>query len=161
MTEMTVGAIGVPDRGNDDASRRRRAALERLAARRTVAPEPVQTVWPIDLSRHRLGVVGPGHIARRDLEAVPDDAVDAECESRSAELLRPVLTQREVEVLRAWLMLDSKLSVAQTLFIAMGTVNTHLTRIRSKYADVGRPAPTKASLVARAVQDGLISLDEL
>ena len=78
-----------------------------------------------------------------------------------SELPRPALTAREVEVLRTWLLLDSKPAVAGSLGISLGTVNTHLTRIRAKYADLGRPAPTKAGLVARAVQDELISLDEL
>ena len=64
-------------------------------------------------------------------------------------------------MLRTWLLLDSKTAVAGSLGISLGTVNTHLTRIRAKYADLGRPAPTKAGLVARAVQDELISLDEL
>jgi hypothetical protein len=30
-----------------------------------------------------------------------------------------------------------------------------------KYANVGREAPTKAALVARAIQDGLVRADEL
>jgi hypothetical protein len=34
-------------------------------------------------------------------------------------------------------------------------------RIRAKYAGVGRAAPTKAMLLARALQDGLITLDEI
>lgn len=76
-------------------------------------------------------------------------------------LPRPELSDREIEVLLAWLRCDTKSAVAAGLFLSLGTVNTHLTRIRSKYAGVGRPAPTKAALVARAVQDGLISLDEL
>lgn len=74
---------------------------------------------------------------------------------------RPHLSPREVEVLLAWLRCDSKNEVAATLFLSIGTVNTHLARIRTKYRDVGRSAPTKASLVARAVQDGLIGLHEL
>ncbi|NMO05311.1 LuxR family transcriptional regulator [Gordonia sp. TBRC 11910] len=82
-------------------------------------------------------------------------------QTSAPDLPRPALSPREIEVLRAWLVLDSKLAVTETLNIAMGTVNTHLTRIRAKYSEVGRPAPTKASLVARAVQDGHISLDEL
>lgn len=83
------------------------------------------------------------------------------CHTGRPDLVRPALTEREVQVLRAWLKLDSKPDVAAELFISLGTVNTHLTRIRAKYSDVGRPAPTKAALVARAVQDGLIALDEL
>ena len=74
---------------------------------------------------------------------------------------RPGLSEREITVLRAWLDCDSKLGVAPRLHIALGTVNTHLTRIRDKYSNVGRPAPTKAALVARALQDGIVTLDDL
>lgn len=38
---------------------------------------------------------------------------------------------------------------------------SYLDRVRIKYANVGRPARTKASLVARAVQDGLVDVDDL
>lgn len=76
-------------------------------------------------------------------------------------LPRPMLTKREIQVLTGWIKCDSKPAVAKSLFLSLGTVNTHLTRIRAKYAAVGRPASTKASLVARALQDGLIDIDEL
>lgn len=76
-------------------------------------------------------------------------------------LPRPKLTQREIQVLTGWIKCDSKPEVAKSLFLSLGTVNTHLTRIRAKYAAVGRPASTKASLVARALQDGLIDIAEL
>ncbi|MGW4353922.1 response regulator [Nocardia sp. NPDC004582] len=74
---------------------------------------------------------------------------------------RPKLSQREREVLLAWFQTESKALVAQQLYITPGTVNTHLERVRAKYAAVGRSAPTKAALVARAIRDGLISTDEL
>ncbi|MFE5286795.1 response regulator [Nocardia sp. NPDC056611] len=74
---------------------------------------------------------------------------------------RPKLSQREREVLLAWFQTESKALVAHQLYITPGTVNTHLERIRAKYAAVGRSAPTKAALVARAIRDGLISTDEL
>ncbi|MGK2887739.1 MAG: helix-turn-helix transcriptional regulator [Rhodococcus sp. (in: high G+C Gram-positive bacteria)] len=74
---------------------------------------------------------------------------------------RPMLTKREIQVLTGWIRCDSKLAVANSLFISLGTVNTHLTRIRAKYAAVGRPASTKASLVARALQDRLIDIADL
>lgn len=74
---------------------------------------------------------------------------------------RPVLSVREVEVLVEWFQSESKAMVAQSLGISERTVNTYLDRVRIKYANVGRPATTKAKLVARAVQDGLIALDEL
>lgn len=74
---------------------------------------------------------------------------------------RPDLTGREVEVLLCWIRLDSKTQAAKALYLSLGTVNTHLTRIRAKYTAVGRPAPTKAALVARALQDGLVDISEL
>ncbi|MFF7942106.1 LuxR C-terminal-related transcriptional regulator [Nocardia gamkensis] len=74
---------------------------------------------------------------------------------------RPALSSREIEVLLAWIASDSKLEVSRRLYISLGTVNTHLARIRDKYAAVGRPAPTKAALVARALQDELIDIEDL
>ena len=74
---------------------------------------------------------------------------------------RPRLSSREREVLLAWFQTESKALVAQQLYITVGTVNTYLERIRAKYAAVGRSAPTKAALVARAIRDGLITTDEL
>ncbi len=75
--------------------------------------------------------------------------------------LRPVLAPREQEVLLAWFQTDSKELVAQQLFLAPSTVRTHLQRIRAKYIAAGRPAGTKAALVARAIQDRIISIDDL
>jgi hypothetical protein len=43
----------------------------------------------------------------------------------------------------------------------VSSVNTYINRVRIKYANAGRDAPAKAALVARAIQDGLITLDEL
>lgn len=74
---------------------------------------------------------------------------------------RPTLSSREKEVLLEWFRTESKGLVATSLFLSTSTVNTHLGRVRTKYAAVGRPAPTKAALVARAVQDGLVNIDEL
>ncbi|GCE38839.1 probable transcriptional regulator, LuxR family [Rhodococcus wratislaviensis] len=73
----------------------------------------------------------------------------------------PRLSARELEVLLGWLACDSKETVAATLYVSLGTVNTHLSRIRDKYSMVGRPAPTKAALLARALQDGFLTIDEL
>lgn len=74
---------------------------------------------------------------------------------------RPVLSDREIEVLRAWVTSESKHAAATGLFISETTVNTHITRVRYKYEQAGRPAHCKASLLARALQDGHIMLDEL
>ncbi|WP_433599313.1 response regulator transcription factor [Nocardia sp. CA-135953] len=80
---------------------------------------------------------------------------------RTAHNFVPSLSPREREVLRAWILSDSKTEVCQQLYISAGTVNTHLARIRDKYHAAGRPASTKAALLARALQDGHIGLNEL
>ncbi|KAF0845273.1 regulatory LuxR family protein [Nocardia caishijiensis] len=71
------------------------------------------------------------------------------------------LSAREREVLRTWLLSESKTQVAEQLFITRGTINTHLSRARCKYAAIGRDAPTKSALLARALQDGIVGLHEL
>lgn len=76
-------------------------------------------------------------------------------------LTRPKLTAREIQILREWAMRDTKSEVAATLFITSATVSTHINRIRLKYAAIGRPATTKAALIARALQDGHVHLYEL
>ncbi|MBB3036585.1 DNA-binding CsgD family transcriptional regulator [Hoyosella altamirensis] len=76
-------------------------------------------------------------------------------------LPRPSLSRREVEVLRTWFACDSKSQAGARLNVSVGTINTHLGRIRAKYSAVGRAAPTKASLVARALQDGIVDIEEL
>lgn len=74
---------------------------------------------------------------------------------------RPHLSEREKEVLVAWFQTENKELVGKRLFIEPSTVRSHLQRVRAKYAAVGRPAPTKAALVARAIQDGILSVDDL
>jgi DNA-binding NarL/FixJ family response regulator len=74
---------------------------------------------------------------------------------------RPNLSQREKEVLVAWIQTESKELVGKRLYIAPSTVRTHLQRARAKYAAVGRPAPTKSALLARAMEDGILSLNDL
>ncbi|MEV1118750.1 response regulator transcription factor [Actinosynnema sp. NPDC049800] len=81
---------------------------------------------------------------------VADDAPD-----------RPRLSPREVEVLRAWFTSSSKDLVAAKLNITVKTVDTHIARVRVKYANVGRAARTKSELVSRALDDGLVTLAEL
>lgn len=71
------------------------------------------------------------------------------------------LSEREKQVLVAWFQTESKELVAKRLFIAPTTVRTHLQRARAKYASVGRPAPTKSALLARAIEDGILSLNDL
>ena len=45
---------------------------------------------------------------------------------------------------------------AQQLGIGYSTAREYLDRIRVKYVEVGRPAPTKVDLLRRAVEDGIL-----
>ncbi len=72
----------------------------------------------------------------------------------------PQLTKRQQEIVLAWLKYETKERVAQELFVTPSTVKTHIQRIRQRYASVGRPAGTKFALFIRAVQDGLINIDD-
>ncbi|MFV8228630.1 response regulator [Mycolicibacterium fortuitum] len=74
---------------------------------------------------------------------------------------RTNLSDREKEVLIAWFQTESKELVGKRLYISPTTVRTHLQRARAKYANVGRAAPTKSALLARAIEDGLLSLNDL
>lgn len=73
----------------------------------------------------------------------------------------PRLSERERDVLVTWLCVDTKQQVAERLFIEVTTVSSYLQRIRAKYAAAGRPAHTKASLMVRAIRDGILSAEYL
>ena len=99
------------------------------------------------------------HAARSDTPYVPPRMAQALLNGKRSG--RPHLTEREKEVLIAWFQTENKERVGERLFIEPSTVSTHLQRVRAKYAAVGRPALTKAALVARAIQDGILSVDDL
>ncbi|AZG43756.1 helix-turn-helix transcriptional regulator [Gordonia insulae] len=180
-TPIPVSPIAVPpvDSRAQAAARRREAALARLAARRmplpglpATPPPPVPAASRTATTQHTAVTSRRPHIRlipAADTTPPPPAPAPAVAPvaapvavSSSTELRpRPGLTQREIQVLTTWLLTDSKISVAQELCISIGTVNTHLTRIRAKYTAVDRTARTKAALAARAIQDGILSLDDL
>jgi hypothetical protein len=45
--------------------------------------------------------------------------------------------------------------------ISVETVDQYISRARIKYAAAGRPAPNKAAMVARAIEDGLIRAEDV
>ncbi len=78
-------------------------------------------------------------------------AIDADRDFAKAQLGR-----REREILHLYASgLPLKLA-AQQLGIGYSTAREYLDRIRSKYVEVGRPAPTKVDLLRRAVEDGIL-----
>lgn len=95
----------------------------------------------------------------QDRSFVPPSLAGAMAADRSAD--RPQLTDREREVLLAWFQCESKQLVAERCGLSPKTVEGYIGRVRLRYARVGRSAPTKAGLLARALQDGLVDLAEL
>lgn len=73
------------------------------------------------------------------------------------EFVRVRLSPREAEVLGHYASGETAERVASLLFISRETVLDHIRRIRAKYADAGRAAPTKIDLHQRAMEDGVIS----
>lgn len=78
-------------------------------------------------------------------------AIDADRDFSKAQLGR-----REREILHLYASgLPLKLA-AERLGIGYATAREYLDRIRIKYVEVGRPAPTKVDLLRRAVEDGIL-----
>ncbi|MFS8197649.1 response regulator [Streptomyces sp. CWNU-52B] len=74
---------------------------------------------------------------------------------------RPKLSEQERTALLWWFQSMSKASVARRMDVSVHTVDMYIKRARVKYAHVGRAAPTKADMLARAIEDGLIKPDEI
>lgn len=78
-------------------------------------------------------------------------AIDADRDFAKAQLGR-----REREILHLYASgLPLKLA-AEQLGIGYSTAREYLDRIRAKYVEIGRPAPTKVDLLRRAVEDGIL-----
>ncbi len=69
------------------------------------------------------------------------------------------LSTREREVLRLYAAGLPLKVVADRLGVAYSTAKENIARIRAKYVEVGRPAPTKVDLLRRAVEDGLLAVE--
>lgn len=78
-------------------------------------------------------------------------AIDAD-----ADFARAQLGRRERDVLHLYASGLPLKAVAEQLGIAHSTAREYLDRVRVKYVEVGRPAPTKVDLLRRAVEDGIL-----
>ena len=67
------------------------------------------------------------------------------------------LSARERDVLRLYAAGLPLKTVAERLGVAYSTAKENITRVRVKYVEVGRPAPTKVDLLRRAMEDGLVA----
>ncbi|KAA9153101.1 response regulator transcription factor [Microbacterium lushaniae] len=82
-------------------------------------------------------------------------AVEADREFADAQL-----SAREREVLRLYAAGLPLKAVADRLGVAYSTAKENITRVRVKYVEVGRPAPTKIDLLRRAMEDGILQRPE-
>jgi len=80
-------------------------------------------------------------------------AVDGDREFADAQL-----SAREREVLRLYAAGLPLKVVADRLGVAYSTAKENITRVRVKYVEVGRPAPTKVDLLRRAMEDGIVAV---
>ncbi|MGO2049473.1 MAG: response regulator transcription factor [Microbacterium sp.] len=69
------------------------------------------------------------------------------------------LSVRERDVLRLYATGLPLKAVADRLGVAYSTAKENITRVRVKYVEVGRPAPTKVDLLRRAMEDGIVAPD--
>lgn len=79
-------------------------------------------------------------------------AIDSDIDFKDAKL-----SPREREVLTLYASGMALKQVAFALEIKVNTAKEHIDRVRSKYADIGRPVTSKTELLLRAIEDGLIS----
>jgi two-component system response regulator DevR len=70
------------------------------------------------------------------------------------------LSEQEQQVLQLFAAGLKAQSVADTVGIAVGTVEDYVKRIRAKYARIGRSADTKIDLYKRALEDGFLPLPD-
>jgi DNA-binding NarL/FixJ family response regulator len=70
------------------------------------------------------------------------------------------LSARERDVLRLYAAGLPLKVVAERLGVAYSTAKENITRVRVKYVEVGRPAPTKVDLLRRAMEDGILADSE-
>ena len=82
-------------------------------------------------------------------------AIDSDVEFKDAKL-----SPREREVLSLYSSGYTQKQIAFQLGIAQSTVKEHIDRVRTKYADVGRPVTDKTDFLKRAIEDGLIDDSE-
>lgn len=78
-------------------------------------------------------------------------AIDADVQLPDARL-----SVREQEILSLYASGETATSVAAITVLSRDTVADYVSRIRKKYAEVGRPATTRIDLYKRALEDGLL-----
>jgi DNA-binding NarL/FixJ family response regulator len=143
VSRLVAAGVGVIVHSTDETPHVVRAALAAGARGYVSKRAPLS-----DLVDAVVSVSGGGHYLTRLL---------AQGALLSVPLRRPVLSDREVEVLRGVAEGRTRLAVARSLGLSEGTVKTYLERIRCKYRAAGRAAGSTVELYQRALEDGLIA----
>ena len=108
---------------------------------------------------------GSDHLVQAVLAAAADRPYVTRSQARAIladqHPARPSLSEQERQALLLWFQGMSKASVARRMSISENTVRQYISRARAKYAATGRTAPSKDALLARAIEDGVITLDEI
>ncbi|MGY1802953.1 hypothetical protein ACI78T_06705 [Blastococcus sp. SYSU D00922] len=139
--EESIAPLAVTLVGGDEEQRRRLAGL--LAG----VPGVVVTGWSDTATS----------LAVLEACSALDVLISPPAAPPQAPLRRPVLASRQRDVLVAYSAGNELLDVAaRGLGMNPETFKTHLRRIRAKYREVGRDAPTRRDLYVRAVQDGYL-----
>lgn len=113
-----------------------RAGASGVLGKRDSEANVVAAMWAV-LARRRW--------MSRELEAL-----------RSEPLRRPVLSEQERLALVLYASGETLPAVAEALGVQLNTAKKYLSRVKRKYADVGRPVRTKVELNAAARRDGLL-----
>ena len=103
---------------------------------------------PIGVTLEKVRLVAEGHVLlSQEILAV----IDAD-----AGFVEAKLSQREREVLVLYVSGLEVPQIAHQLFITENSAKEYLRRIRTKYSEAARPAPSKVDLLRRAIEDGIV-----
>jgi len=108
---------------------------------------------------------GSVHLVEAVLAAAADQPYVTRSQAKAiladTRTVRPGLSAKERQALLLWFQGMSKASVGRRMNISENTVRQYINRARMKYATAGRPAPSKDVLLARAIEDGIITAAEV
>ncbi|MGH3203652.1 MAG: DNA-binding response regulator [Streptosporangiaceae bacterium] len=108
---------------------------------------------------------GRDHLVEAVLAAAADRSYVTRSQARAIladqHPARPALSQQDRQALLLWFQGMSKASVGRRMSITENTVRQYIDRARMKYAALGRPALSKDALLARAIEDGIITPREV
>jgi two-component system nitrate/nitrite response regulator NarL len=128
-------------------------------------PDIVMTVLDEGAYAYVAKDEGRDHLLEAVLAAAQDRPYVTRSQAKailaSERVARPVLSAKERQTLLLWFQGMSKASVGQRMSISEATVRQYINRARAKYVACGRSAVSKEALLARAIEDRLITPGEV